>query len=91
MPRLKKPYYNKRFGPVLATGETALTNALTQYGQQQWSVNQKLVRSSHQLALLYAKRGPFWHRLKTTGIKLLANPLAVSLTWPVIASFLESV
>ena len=76
-------------GPVLAAGETSLTSALTQYGQQQWSVNQKLVRSSHQLALLYAKRGLFWHQLKTTGIKLLANPLAVSLTRPVIASFLE--
>lgn len=81
----------EQIGPVLAAGETCLTNALTQYGQRQWSVNQKLVRFSHQLALLYAKRGQFWHRLKTTGIKLLANPLAVSLTRPVIASFLESV
>jgi hypothetical protein len=41
------------------------------------------------LALLYAKHGQFWHRLKTAGIKVLANPLAVSLTRPVIAAFLE--
>jgi hypothetical protein len=74
---------------MLAAGEMTLTNALSQYGQQQWSVNQKLVRSSHHLALLYAKCGQFWHRLKTAGIKILANPLAVSLTRPVIAAFLE--
>ncbi|NJO17468.1 MAG: FAD-dependent monooxygenase [Thioploca sp.] len=79
----------EQIGPVLAAGETTLTNALNQYGQQQWSVNQKLVRSSHHLALLYAKRGQFWHWLKTAGIKILANPLAVSLTRPVIAAFLE--
>ncbi len=81
----------EQIGPVLAAGENRLKNTLSQYGQQQWSVNQKLVRSSHRLALLYAKRGPFWHRVKTAGIRFLANPLAVSLTRPVIASFLEQV
>ena len=47
------------------------------------------VRTSPQPTALYAKRGQFWHRLKTAGIKILANPLAVSLTRPVIAAFLE--
>ena len=77
-------------GPLLASGEIRLTKALQQYQQQQWPVNQRLVHSSHRLAWIYAKRGQGWHRFKTTSIKLLAHPLAVRLTRPIITTFLEN-
>lgn len=80
----------ERIGPALTEGgAAALSTALAGYAQHQWPLNQALVRSSHRLAWLYAKRGAAWHSFKSNAVRLLANPLAVRLTRPIVTGFLQ--
>lgn len=75
-------------GPPLQNREPDLESYLQAFQAHQWPRNQKLVRTSHWLALVYALRGPHWHRLKASLIRLLAHPRADKLVRPVINTFL---
>jgi hypothetical protein len=52
-------------------------------------LNQRLVRSSHWLALAYALRGPAWTAAKLLGVMALARPAMRGVTAPLVARFLK--
>ena len=52
--------------------------------------NERLVRRSHQLALAYGLRGPFWTRAKLVGVALLANPVMRGATRRFVDGFLRT-
>ena len=76
-------------GPALENDVCYLDQSLMAFEAHQWPLNQRLVRSSHVVARLYALRGPAWSRCKIALLRVLANPLAVKLVRPLIASFLN--
>ena len=76
-------------GPALENGARHLDQSLMAFEARQWPLNQRLVRSSHIVARLYALRGPAWSRCKIALLRVLANPLTAKLVRPLIASFLN--
>lgn len=76
-------------GPAWQHGDTAVNAALLHYQAAQWPDNQRLVRQSHLLALVYALRGPLWTRLKLLGVTLLARPALRRITDPLVARFTQ--
>lgn len=75
-------------GPVLASGGDVAA-ALIAWQARQWPANQRLVRSSHLLALVYALRGPAWNRVKVDAVRALGRAAGTWLARPVIRSFLR--
>jgi len=75
-------------GPALAAGAD-LGPALAAWQARQWPANQRLVRTSHLLALVYALRGPAWDRVKVSAVRALGRAAGTWLARPVIRSFLR--
>lgn len=76
-------------GPALANGEREIGPALAAYERRQWPLNQRLVRTSHLLALVYALRGPLWDGVKTAMVRALGPAAGTRLARPVIRNFLR--
>lgn len=76
-------------GPVLAAGEDP-DQALKTFEKIQWRANQKLVRSSHMLSLVYGARGKLRHGVKMTCLKALSNSLGNKIAKPVIENFMQA-
>jgi 2-polyprenyl-6-methoxyphenol hydroxylase-like FAD-dependent oxidoreductase len=76
-------------GPALAAGGRGLAAALAHWQARQWPVNQRLVRTSHLLALVYALRGRGWDRVKTGVVRMLGRAAGTWLARPVIRNFLR--
>jgi len=80
--------FGDTLGPALAAGGD-LATALAAWQTRQWPVNQRLVRTSHLLALVYALRGPGWDRVKIGAVRALGRAAGTWLARPVIRSFLQ--
>jgi 2-polyprenyl-6-methoxyphenol hydroxylase-like FAD-dependent oxidoreductase len=76
-------------GPALERGRRDLGPLLAAYEARQWARNEKLVRGSHRLALLYALRGASWNRVKLAAARALASPLGRTIVNPVLETFLR--
>jgi 2-polyprenyl-6-methoxyphenol hydroxylase-like FAD-dependent oxidoreductase len=76
-------------GPALPAGGRDLTAALADWQARQWPSNQRLVRTSHLLALVYALRGPTWDRVKIGVVRALGRAAGTWLARPVIRNFLR--
>jgi 2-polyprenyl-6-methoxyphenol hydroxylase-like FAD-dependent oxidoreductase len=75
-------------GPSLERGASDLEPALRAFEAEQWPKNERLIRGSHRLAVLYAARGRFFTGLKLAAARALASPALRGITARVIASFL---
>lgn len=76
-------------GPVLERGEDP-NPILKAFEKNQWQANQKLVRTSHWLSLVYGARGSFRHGVKMTFLKALSNSLGNRIAKPVIENFMQA-
>ncbi|MDH5178812.1 MAG: FAD-dependent monooxygenase [Gammaproteobacteria bacterium] len=76
-------------GPLLEAGEE-INTILKSYEQSQWNANQRLVRTSHWLSLLYGARGTVRHGMKMTVLKVLSNSLGSRIAKPVIENFMQA-
>jgi 2-polyprenyl-6-methoxyphenol hydroxylase-like FAD-dependent oxidoreductase len=75
-------------GPAFERGARDLEPALRAFEAEQWPRNERLIKGSHRLAVLYAARGRLLTGLKLAAARALASPALRGITARVIASFL---